>query len=41
MTNWAEFNGFSNAFKDPWGNTLILWTKGGDNPQILEGWTSE
>src|SRR4029453_10154399 len=38
---WKEFNGFSNAFKDPWGNTLVLWTKGGDNPQIPEGWTGE
>jgi hypothetical protein len=38
---WAEFNGFSDAFVDPWGNTLILWTKGGDDPQIPEGWTRE
>ena len=38
---WAEFNGFSNAFRDPWGNTLILWTKGGDSPSIPEGWTNE
>ena len=29
------------AFLDPWGNTLILWTKGGDEPQIPEGWTRE
>ncbi len=38
---WAEFNGFNAAIKDPWGNTLILWVKGGDDPQIPEGTTSE
>ena len=38
---WAEFNGFNAAFKDPWGNTLILWTKGDDDPQIPDGWTDE
>ena len=38
---WAEFNGFSGAFVDPWGNTLITWTKGGDNPVIPDGWTAE
>lgn len=38
---WKEFNGFNCAFKDPWGNTLVLWTKGGDDPQIPEGWTRE
>ena len=38
---WAEFSGFNSAFKDPWGNTFILWVKGGDNPEIPEGWTNE
>lgn len=38
---WAEFNGFSGAFVDPWGNTLLTWTKGGDNPVVPEGWTAE
>ena len=38
---WAEFNGFNSAFLDPWGNTFVLWTKGGDNPQIPAGWTNE
>ena len=38
---WAEFNGFNAAFLDPWGNTFVLWTKGGDNPEIPEGWTNE
>jgi len=38
---WKEFNGFNGAFEDPWGNTIILWTKGGDNPVLPEGWTGE
>jgi predicted enzyme related to lactoylglutathione lyase len=38
---WAEFNGFNGAFLDPWGNTIVLWTKGGDDPQIPEGFTRE
>jgi predicted enzyme related to lactoylglutathione lyase len=38
---WAEFNGFNAAFQDPWGNTFVLWVKGGDDPQIPEGWTNE
>ena len=38
---WAEFNGFNAAFTDPWGNTFVLWVKGGDSPQIPEGWTNE
>jgi predicted enzyme related to lactoylglutathione lyase len=38
---WAEFNGFNAAFVDPWGNTLVLWVKGGDNPVIGEGLTRE
>lgn len=38
---WAEFNGFNGAFRDPWGNDIVLWTKGGDNVQIGEGQTSE
>ena len=38
---WAEFNGFNGAFRDPWGNTVILWTKGGDEPNIPEGFTRE
>ena len=38
---WAEFNGFNSAFRDPWGNTLILWTKGGSEPQIPDGFTRE
>ena len=38
---WAEFNGFNSAFLDPWGNTLILWTKGGSDPVVPEDWTRE
>jgi Glyoxalase-like domain len=38
---WAEFNGFNGAFLDPWGNTFVLWTKGGDDPEIPPGYTSE
>ena len=38
---WAEFNGFNAAIVDPWGNTLVMWVKGGDNPQVPEGWTRE
>jgi predicted enzyme related to lactoylglutathione lyase len=39
---WAEFNGFNGAFEDPWGSTVVLWTKGGKEPvSIPEGYTSE
>ena len=38
---WAEFNGFNDAFRDPWGNEIILWTKGGDNPQVPDNYTRE
>jgi predicted enzyme related to lactoylglutathione lyase len=38
---WKEFNGFNDAFMDPWGNTIILWTKAGDDPQIPTGFTRE
>ena len=38
---WKEFNGFNDAFRDPWGNEIILWRKGGADPVIPEGYTSE
>jgi predicted enzyme related to lactoylglutathione lyase len=38
---WREFNGFNGAFRDPWGNDIVAWTKGGSDPQIGEGITSE
>lgn len=33
---WGEFNGFHGAFLDPWGSEVILWTKGGDTPQVRD-----
>lgn len=38
---FGEFNGFSNAFRDPWGNTMVLWTKGGEDPTIPDDYTAE
>lgn len=38
---WKEFNGYSGAFRDPWGTDVVLWSKGGDNPQLPEGYTGE
>jgi len=38
---WKEFNGFNDAFLDPWGNTLVLWSKAGADPQIPEAFTRE
>ena len=38
---WAEFNGFNGAFEDPWGNIVVLWTKGGPEPQIPAEFTRE
>ncbi|MEK7423338.1 MAG: VOC family protein [Actinomycetota bacterium] len=38
---WAEFNGFNGAFEDPWGTTVVLWTKAGTDPVIPEEYTSE
>ena len=38
---WKEFNGYNGAFLDPWGNTIVLWGKAGDDPQIPEGFTRE
>ena len=28
---WKVFNGFCGALVDPWGNTFVLWVKGGDD----------
>jgi predicted enzyme related to lactoylglutathione lyase len=33
---WGEFNGFHASFVDPWGVQIVLWTKGGDDPQVPE-----
>lgn len=38
---WKEFNGFNHAFRDPWGNEIILWIKGGAEPKIPEYYTRE
>lgn len=38
---WAEFNGYNHAFRDPWGNEIVLWGKAGQNPEIPEGFTRE
>lgn len=38
---WKEFNGFNHAFSDPWGNEIILWVKGGDEPLIPDHYTRE
>ena len=38
---FQHFNGFNGAFEDPSGTTVVLWTKGGAEPVIPEGYTSE
>ncbi len=38
---WKEFNGYNDAFSDPWGNEIVLWTKAGQNPEIPENFTRE
>lgn len=38
---WSEFNGFNHAFRDPWGNEIVLWGKAGPEPVIPAGHTRE
>ena len=38
---WAEFNGYNHAFRDPWGNEIVLWGKAGADPAIPAGYTRE
>ena len=38
---WKEFNGYSHAFRDPWGNEIVLWVKAGPDPQIPAHYTRE
>jgi predicted enzyme related to lactoylglutathione lyase len=38
---WQEFNGFNAAFSDPWGNDIILWIKGGEDPVVPANFTQE
>ena len=38
---WKEFNGYNHAFRDPWGNEIVLWGKAGPDPQIPTDYTRE
>jgi predicted enzyme related to lactoylglutathione lyase len=38
---WKEFNGYNHAFRDPWGNEIILWGKAGPEPKIPDSYTRE
>jgi predicted enzyme related to lactoylglutathione lyase len=38
---WSEFNGFNDAFRDPWGNEIILWGKAGAAPIVPPDFTRE
>jgi predicted enzyme related to lactoylglutathione lyase len=38
---WKEFNGFNHAFRDPWGNEIVLWGKAGPKVSIPEGFSRE
>jgi catechol 2,3-dioxygenase-like lactoylglutathione lyase family enzyme len=38
---WKEFNGFNHAFRDPWGNEIILWGKAGPDPVVPDNYTRE
>jgi predicted enzyme related to lactoylglutathione lyase len=38
---WKEFNGYNHAFRDPWGNEIILWGKAGPDPKVPAAFTSE
>lgn len=38
---WSEFNGYNHAFRDPWGNEILLWGKAGADPQIPASYTRE
>ncbi len=38
---WKEFNGYNHAFRDPWGNEIVLWGKAGENPDIPADYTRE
>ena len=38
---WKEFNGYNHAFRDPWGNEIVLWVKAGESPQIPDNYTRE
>jgi predicted enzyme related to lactoylglutathione lyase len=38
---WKEFNGYNCAFRDPWGNEIVLWGKAGPEPVIPDHFTRE
>ncbi len=38
---WKEFNGYYHAFRDPWGNEIVLWGKAGADPQVPADFTRE
>lgn len=38
---WAEYNGYNHAFRDPWGNEIVLWKDAGENPTIPPQFTHE
>ena len=38
---WSEFNGYNHAFRDPWGNEIVLWGKAGSDPEVPPGFTRE
>jgi predicted enzyme related to lactoylglutathione lyase len=38
---WQEFNGYNHAFRDPWGNEIVLWGKAGEKPSIPPNFTGE
>jgi catechol 2,3-dioxygenase-like lactoylglutathione lyase family enzyme len=38
---WSEFNGYNHAFRDPWGNEIVLWGKAGASPDVPASFTRE
>ncbi len=38
---WKEFNGYNHAFRDPWGNEIVLWGKAGPDPAVPADYTRE
>jgi catechol 2,3-dioxygenase-like lactoylglutathione lyase family enzyme len=38
---WSEFNGYNSAFRDPWGNEIVLWAKGGPAADVPDSYTRE
>ena len=38
---WSEFKGYNSAFRDPWGNEIVLWVRGGPDAGLPQGYTKE